>query len=324
MPDLFEELLAGGEAAVQQLVADRRLEDIDIEFKTKANAANGEVEPEDRENFGIALSAFSNSMGGTLVWGVKAAKNSDGIDCAIALRPIFQLTKFQSQITELVSRALMPRHEGIRIESIPASNPVGSGYLVIRIDRSERRPHRCEFKGLKQYYKRIGDSSIAMEHYDIEDSFKRLVVPTLEAERSLAKTSTRSGPEGNFVGIKISITLRNTSSVSARFPYLIIKGTKHIQARPSFRRGFQFPSGVFEGGADEVIHPEMTMRALDLEREFKLNQNGELPRGTLPSPILIQYQCGSLHSRPSFGTFENTIDDVAAALGLQVEPISSE
>jgi hypothetical protein len=168
-----------------------------------------------------------------------------------------------------------------------------------------------------------------MEHYDIEDSFKRLVVPTLEAERYLARTSTRSGPEGMFVGMKISITLRNTSSVSARFPYLIIKGTKHIEAPPSIRRGRvsvgaspEFPPGVF-GGADEVIHPEMIMPALDLEREFKLNQYGELPRGALPPPILIQYQCGSLHSRPSFGTFENAIDDVAPALGLQVAPSSS-
>ena len=37
----------------------------------------------------------------------------------------------------------------------------GAGYLLIEVGRSERRPHRCEF-GEKQYFKRVGDSSIAM------------------------------------------------------------------------------------------------------------------------------------------------------------------
>jgi hypothetical protein len=318
--DLFDEVLAGGELALQQLVADRRQEGIDVEFKTKANPANGEVTKEDRKNLGIALSALSNSMGGTLVWGVEATKNSDSIDCASALRPICQIQKFQSEITRLVSQALMPRHEGIRIASVSISASADSGYLLIRVDRSDRRPHRCEF-GEKQYFKRIGDSSIAMEHYDIEDSFKRLVVPTLTARFNLIPTSSRSGPDGSFSSLRISISLENTSSVSARFPYLIIEETSNIQL-PGYnaRRGFQYPPGVFEGGADDVIHPERAMHAQNLEREFRLNQQGELPRGSLQSPILITYRCGSLHSRPSFGTFKITENDVATALGLQIEP----
>jgi hypothetical protein len=48
--------------------------------------------------------------------------------------------------------------------------------LAIAVARSERRPHRNEF-GEKQYFKRIGDSSIAMEHYEIEDSLGDLRVP---------------------------------------------------------------------------------------------------------------------------------------------------
>ncbi len=259
-------------------------------------------------------------MGGTLVWGVEATKNSDGIDCASALRPISQIQKFQSEISRLISQALLPRHEGIRIALISTAASADSGYLLIHVDRSDRRPHRCEF-GEKQYFKRIGDSSVAMEHYDIEDSFKRFVVPTLTAELYLARSSSRGGPDGSFRSLRILISLKNTSSVSARFPYLIIEGTSNVQLpRFNARRGIQYPAGIFEGGADDVIHPDGVMHAQDLDREFKLNPQGELPRGSLRSPISITYRCGSLHSRPSFGTFEITENDVATALGLQIEP----
>src|SRR3989442_845403 len=94
--------------------------------------------------------------------------------------------------------------------------------------------------------------------------------PTLTAEFYLARASTRGGPDGSFITLRISISLKNTSSVSARFPYLIIEGTSNVRL-PGFnaRRGFQYPPGVFEGGADDVIHPERIMRAQDLEKEFK-------------------------------------------------------
>jgi hypothetical protein len=321
MSDLFDELVAGGETAFNKLIIERRQENIEIEFKTKVNATNGEVTKDDRRILGIALSALSNSMGGTLVWGVEATKNSDGIDCASSLDPISQIEKFQSEMTHLVSQAIMPRHEGIQIASVPSSATPGSGYLLIRVDRSERRPHRCEF-GDKQYFKRIGDSSIAMEHYDIEDSFKRLVVPTLIPEIQLSRSQTRGGPEGTFYTLKISISLRNGSSVSARFPYLRITETHNIKVPPwnSHDSGVQFPGGIFNGGADHVIHPDQSIFAIYLPKEFRLNQKNELPRGSLNSPMIITFQYGSLHARASLHTAQFSEADVAKGLGIQLEP----
>jgi predicted HTH transcriptional regulator len=195
MHDLFEQLAQQGEAGIKRLISQRVQENVELEFKGKANPGNGELTKDDRRNLGIALSALSNSMGGLLIWGVVAAKNEDKIDCASDPQPIFQIEKFKNEIERAISQAISPKHDGIRVLLIESSEAAGSGYLAIHVERSERRPHRCEF-GEKQYFKRIGDSSIAMEHYDIEDSFKRIVVPSLQVQVHPSNGGRRSGPEG--------------------------------------------------------------------------------------------------------------------------------
>src|SRR5713226_5904343 len=129
MRDLCDQLVAEGEPAVAQLVAERRQENVALEFKTKANHATGEPNRDDRLNLGIELSAFSNSMGGLIVWGVSAKKDADGVDCATALEPIAEIERFKADITRLLSQAIMPRHEGILVEAISAHNPPNAGYL---------------------------------------------------------------------------------------------------------------------------------------------------------------------------------------------------
>ena len=181
MRDLFDQLIMGGGAAIAQLMAEARQEGVELEFKTKANSGNGIPDRDDRTNLAVTLSAFSNSMGGMLIWGIEAKTNAEGVDSAKNLRPIDDIARFKSDITRLASQAIMPRNELIWVEAISSESKPNSGYLLVLIERSERRPHRCEF-GEKYYFKRYGDSSIAMEHYDVEDSFKRLTVPELEIE----------------------------------------------------------------------------------------------------------------------------------------------
>jgi hypothetical protein len=104
MRDLYEQLVAGGEPAIEQLSAERRQENVSLEFKTKANPGTGEPNKDDRRNLGIALSAFSNSMGGLIVWGVRAEKDDDGVDCASELQPIANIERFKADVTRLISQ----------------------------------------------------------------------------------------------------------------------------------------------------------------------------------------------------------------------------
>jgi hypothetical protein len=321
MRDLYDQLLAGGEAAIAQLVSERRQESVALEFKTKTNPASGEPNRDDRQNLAIALSAFSNSIGGLILWGVTARKDTDGVDCATEPQPIASIERFKADTTRLISQALMPRHEGILVEVIPAQSP-GAGYLAIYVERSERRPHRAEL-GVGRYFKRIGDSSVAMEHYDIEDSFKRLVVPWLKVEWSIGPYRVPA-QSGNVRTVSIDVHLENRSPVTARFPYLTLSRvdgarvtnlTLYNPHEPG-RGHYEYNGGHhFFTGANDVVHPGLTLPVARLVTPdiFVQPRDGDrcyVSRGSLPSPVTVVYQCGCSNSRPTNGKFTVASDEL--------------
>jgi hypothetical protein len=322
MRDLYEQLVAGGEPAVVQLLTERRQENVALEFKTKEKANAGGYSKDDKRNLGIALSALSNSMGGLIVWGIEAKKDADGVDCATALKPIADIERFKADVTRLLSDALIPRHEGIFVEAITAHEPKGAGYLAIYVERSERRPHRCEF-GVGRYFKRTGDSSVAMEHYDIEDSFKRIVVPWLQVEWLIRPGGARGGPDGNFRQVAIDIHLCNPSPVTARFPYLILSSVRGANVQPQVKYAFlRFGMELrgdrggyhFAGSADDVIHPELSQPVSQLlTAEIRVFPRGggqcQVSRGSV-QPVIAAYRCGCYNSRPTAGEFTISDDEL--------------
>jgi hypothetical protein len=174
--DLYEAIIDQQIRGIKLLLG--RHETVDLEFKRKEDSSHGAAMPSDLKRFGKILSAFSNSAGGLLVWGIEARPDpTTKIDHACTLCPIGEIGRFKSDILRACSQVIIPRHDGIAVEAI-AKQDTGAGYLLVYVERSERRPHRSEVD--KLYYKRSGDSSIAMEHYDIEDSFKRIQTPILE------------------------------------------------------------------------------------------------------------------------------------------------
>jgi hypothetical protein len=299
MRDLFDQIVREGEPAIHQMIAEKRQETVDLEFKEKSNASTGEPNRDDRRVLGIALSALSNSIGGMLIWGVEAKKNGEQVDCAIAWKPINEIHRFKAELVRLLSQAIMPRHEGIKVEAVPASSPPGAGYLLVLVERSERRPHRCEF-GEKQYFKRIGDSSIAMEHYDIEDSFKRMTVPELTLQHSVSPARV----EGDRATVIVELMLQNDSTVTARFPYLGLEEIAGATWVPAEQRGI-IPRKVtdviyFDGAADQVIHPDTSMVIAVLQQQFSAVPQYDKVRVT-PRQISFRYRTGCLNSRQKRG-----------------------
>lgn len=169
----YEAILAAGEAAIRRLIADRQQENISLDFKTKADSSHGRLSKDDKLVLAKALSAFSNSAGGLIIYGVDARADEEGVDCAIAAKPISEIERFVSEVTRATGELLMPHNDGVRVASVASETAASAGYLVVSIDRSERRPHRSEASGDKRYYKRSGSNSYIMEHFDIEDMFKR-------------------------------------------------------------------------------------------------------------------------------------------------------
>lgn len=307
MEEFFNKIVSNGATAIESLIDDRQQENVELEFKTKARPETGELNKEDRRNLAVALSAFANSMGGLVIWGVEARKNSDNVDCAAAPVPINEIERFKNEVERAVSQAIMPRHEGIRIAAIPTSG--GAGYLAMHIERSERRPHRAEF-GDKQYFKRVGDSSIAMEHYDIEDSFNRKAVARLKASVRLVQWRGE-GIFGIVPEVQIHFDLTNDSGVSARFPYFILDDWEGMNLVPSKAELITPNWRRFDGGADVAVHPGMTIKTMSVAVEVMLRRGGVLPPKAFKQ-VKIKYRCGCLDSQATEGTFAIKAAELAA------------
>lgn len=285
MRELFDQLVSDGEAGIDRIISERTLETVQLDFKTKRTPTNGRFEDEDKKVYGKALSAFANSSGGLLIWGVDARKGPDGVDCAQAPGvPISDIEQFQVEAIRFSGDLLMPRHDGIVIASIPSAQASGSGYLLVQVERSERRPHRCEAKGDKHYYKRAGDSSFAMEHYDIEDAFRRFAVPTL-------KLGTRFSPgmmdgDGRILRGRLEIYLENPSSVTAKMPYLQLRGISgagESHHRPqNVTRHSEGDWLTYSGDASLVIHPGLSRSMAAYEIEFDWS-SGDCKIQSLPA-----------------------------------------
>jgi hypothetical protein len=155
-----------------------------------------------------------------------------------------------------------------------------------------------------------------MEHYDIEDSFKRFVVPRLEVEWVIMPGEQRGGADGIFRTVIIDIYLRNPTPVTARFPYITLSGVGGANVRdPSMLRyRKQSDEHHFFGVADDVIHPGLTRQVAQLRTpEIRVEPQGSVQcrilRGSL-QPVRVTYQCGCYNSRPTVGQFTASDDEL--------------
>jgi len=108
-------------------ISDRQEENLNIEFKTTVHPfESNETKEFDKKNYSKALSGFANSSGGLIIWGVDASKNSDGIDCAQALRPLEKLNQFLTKLNKLEGQATTPRVSGVKHRKIEMEDNKGS------------------------------------------------------------------------------------------------------------------------------------------------------------------------------------------------------
>ncbi len=187
-----------------------------LEFKT-VNRADL-THNDDKKNLAKALSGFSNSSGGLVVWGI-VARNTDGIDCAVGTQEINNLPSFVSRLNELTGSAVSPIVEGVRHKSIPSTGDRGFG--VTLVPESESGPHMAKL-GEDRYYKRSGDSFYRMEHYDLEDMFGRRKKPKLNLTTRLV---------GRGASTTIILGIENAGRGTAKAPYIAFNVTAPFAPR---------------------------------------------------------------------------------------------
>jgi hypothetical protein len=218
---IFDDVVIGGETLLREAILIETPETLRLDFKESAVGkpgalfSDGRLTKDGRRAIAKALSAFSNSAGGLVVIGVDCRAGSDGIDIARSLDPIPRWKAALDAVSSAVRDLLQPENDSVRVAGFPSEKTSSAGYLVIDVPRSERRPHMCNMT--KRYFKRIGSASYAMEHFDVEDAFRRATTPDIVLELEFARrTISRSLGEIATASMQIRLGIRNIGAVTAK------------------------------------------------------------------------------------------------------------
>jgi Putative DNA-binding domain len=265
---------------LEGFVARQQEEHLQLEFKrlTEPDMRQGS----DKQILARTMSAFSNSSGGLIVWGIDARPDDNGVDCARALMPVPRVAALITRLNELDGSAVSPVIAGVRHRAVTDTPTSLDGYAVTLVPESEAGPHMAKM-GEDRYYKRSGHRLYRMEHFDVADMFGRRARPVLELT-----TRSRSG------GTEIIFGLRNEGRGIARAPYLAISATPPFQrsifgidgnrseAIKMLVADHQGAPWRYPASADFVIHPGVTLEIGCLTRQ---NNATPLP----PEGVSIQY-----------------------------------
>jgi hypothetical protein len=156
------------------------------------------------------VSAFANSAGGTIVYGIIEDKNvptgfDDGLD------PAGDINK--EWLEQVITSNIQQRIDGVRIHvvDLPTFKPSRSA-LIVFVPQSKRAPHMANDY---RYYKRYNFESVPMEDYEVRDVSRRQEGPDLETSISLESAVGPAGLEPYWLTVLINVTIENNSPTPA-------------------------------------------------------------------------------------------------------------
>lgn len=259
----FEKAMAGGATFLEKLVADKTYETEWLDFKRGGDDPNSD---QVKGLWSKAICGFGNNQGGCIVWGIDARKDPEtNVDAAGKVVPVQDPAALRSRLMELHPRATEPPLAGVESVALHVSGGGGPGFVVSYIPESDAKPHRAENLKNTPYFMRIGDSFIIPSPSILRNLFHPRSAPMLRIHVECEWTEPSGNVPPTEIEIWYRIHVKNTSIVSAKEMYVIVKGLPHgltlecpygtteteteigrgIEVRRSLQPHMSFPIGLF-------------------------------------------------------------------------------
>ncbi len=158
--DLFDKIKEQGIAYIDDAINSKQVENYYLDFKSTEKAdytGERKLFASDKKNYAKAISAFGNSDGGVLVWGIKTG--TADADYASSKAPIKNVSNFLSLLEGFTSILTTPPHPNVTNEVIIEDATNDTGYVITHIGKSSRRPFQVINENDFRYYIRAGSNS---------------------------------------------------------------------------------------------------------------------------------------------------------------------
>ena len=204
---LFNEVIQQDINYINDAVKDKIAENYYLDFKqTEKEDYTGRrsLYDSDRKNLAKSISAFGNSEGGVMLWGIKTGK--DDMDYASVKAPIKNVSNFLSLLESFVSTLTVPTHPTVSNKIIFENKSDDIGYIVTHIPKSSQRPFQVVNEKDFRYYIRAGSSSLPAPDNFLRSLFGQEPQPNVFITFAI---STAKLYEGGIVRMDVGILLYN-------------------------------------------------------------------------------------------------------------------
>ena len=230
--DIFERLVYFGEDAIDEFILNRQTEELFMDFKQAVSDGKcmRTLHTNDRRNLAKAISAFGNSEGGVLVWGVECARDIELGDVASAKVKVKNVHRFLSWLEGAISGCTIPSHNKVRNHIISVDKN-GDGILATYIPKSDIAPLMTTSGS--QIYIRSGSNNVPAPYSVIAGMFgkrpqanidmvinNKMIEVAKENEEDIFRPVKKNGKKENVVKVRFSLLAENNSNAVAREVYL--------------------------------------------------------------------------------------------------------
>jgi hypothetical protein len=214
---------------LQSLITNGVQESLELEYKACPSLAKGDKE---KNELSKDVSAFANSAGGTIVYGMREKDHlPEAIDAGYD--PSGMSKEWLEQV---INSRIQRRIDGVRINQVRLTKTSpGKVAYVVYIPQSTRAAHQAADK---KFYKRYNFESIPMEEYEIRDVSRRAETPDLRIYFELRDSLPVTGETVDGLPITLKARLvpviANDAATPAEHAIIHIFVDDRLQIRPPF------------------------------------------------------------------------------------------
>lgn len=280
--------------SIRSLVDAEIAEGQSLDFKQMVDFKGNGLSKESSRDFCQTVTAFANSGGGTIVYGVKTIAR-DGLDIAHELTPLAEPARISALLQANAFSNISPNIEGLSIDTVTLSVSENTGFVVVSVPSSDDRPHMSTATDDHRFYKRNGHQNLRMSKVDVQDQMLRTRSPKIAAKIRISP----SGSSGALHHFDFRFILVNISDVVAENAFLEILSLRQLHINhqdPSNQFGFSRTyssknNPIYLAENHVVLHPDTEISVTARQTNLMRTTGGMIFRQSLHSDEGQQPAC---------------------------------
>ena len=210
------------EKDILALVENKAEESIDLEFKSAGALARTDGH---KREISKDVSAFANSAGGTIVYGV--AESATKPHYAESLTPIDPKEISKEWLEQVINSTIRPRIDSLRINPVELREQSPGKYCYVVCIPESYTAHQASDK---KYYRRYNYESVPMEDYEVRQTMSRSSRP---AYKLALHPIQQHGVGPGMISCRFGVTLENVSEIVGHDVSAVLFAPPQLMQAPS-------------------------------------------------------------------------------------------